>query len=1056
MKRMTSAAATLAALLLLAAPAHGEEIRFALYPRISPDGTKIAFSYDGDIWTVPSAGGEATRITDHVAYEGWPVWSPDGERIAFASNRFGNMDVFTADARGGEPARVTFHTGTDIPCDWTPDGGAILFQSRREGAEDLFLASLGGGTPIRVSGVWLEREAFADLSNDGKKVVYCDNRCTTGWSRRFFNSTDAANILISDFSTSGIRPAALTDDTFHDLWPRFSPDDREIYFASGRNGALNVFRMPAEGGEAAQLTSLEKDVQWLSLAERGGLLAFSSGFDLYTLPLEGGTPRKVDVRLRAEFKTNPAEEKTFTGEISEFRVSPDGKKAAFAVHGEIFVARAEKGGRARRVTNTPWRESDIAWLPDSRRIVYVSDRNGALDLFIADTKTGEEKPLSIGPDHDSKPAVSPDGEWIAFYRGNREIRRIKPAGGESERIVSGRFLDLRLNATSEFSWAPDSRWIAYTAYAPDYHTDIRVRNLEDGADSLVSALAAHNHRPVWSPDGEYLYFTSFFRENADTYRVRLQPKKPRFEEDRLDSLYEEKSEAEEEKDEKKNDKEKEKPKPVVIDFENISLRQEAFPDLASEESEPVFAEKGKTVVFAANVMGEGRFDLWSFPADEEAEEKKLAQLTTSEKAKSRLQAVEDAVWYLEGGKVKWHDLAKGKGGAPSFEAEMRIDVEADRRQMFQEAWALLADQFYDPEFHGADWGGVREEYGAVVPHARNTEDFHTLVSMMLGELNASHLDISVRGDEGSPPETGYLGIELDHPLLAEGRFRVRSVLPESPASLRESRIEPGEYLLSVDGAALGQGTNLHEMLHGKVGRRVEIEVAPGLDGKEKRAVRIRPIGRAAHVDLQYGEWERERRRLVDEWSGGRLAYLHVRSMGSADLVRFRRDLVSIAEKKEGAVIDVRYNGGGWISVHLLSILSGETWLLRGFRGEPLTSETKMRSYGYDKPTALLINNRSYSNAEIFAEGWRKLGLGPIVGIPTAGAVIGTDSWTLIDGSFFRKPSWGAYTLEGENLENNGRRPDHHVPNTYNDWMDGRDPQLRKAVDLLLEGLGPKK
>ncbi|MFH1680154.1 MAG: LpqB family beta-propeller domain-containing protein [Candidatus Eisenbacteria bacterium] len=1046
---------------LIAGAVLAEEIRFARYPEISPDGSRIAFSYDGDIWTVPSAGGEAVQVTDHVAYEGYPVWSPDGRRIAFASDRFGNEDVFVVSAGGGEPVRVTFHSGVDIPCDWTSDGEAILFQSRREGNEDLWLAKLDGGTPIRVSGVWLEREAFADLSRDGKKVLYCDNRCTTGWSRRFFNSTDAANILISDFSTGGIRPTPLTDDAYQDLWPHFSPDGREVLFVSGRGGALNIYKMPLAGGAAAPLTSREKDVQWLSLADEVGLLAFASGFDVYTLPLEGGEPRKVEIRLSTEHKLNPVEEKSFAGDVSEFRVSPDGKKAALVVHGEIFVVPAEKGGRARRVTNTPWRESDVAWLSDSRRIVYASDRNGTLDLFTADTKTGEETVLAAGPDNDSKPAVSPDGEWIAFYRGNREIRRIKPDGGDSERVASARFLDLRLEPGPEFSWSPDSRWIAYTAYAPDYHTDIRVRNLEDGTDTLVSYLAANNHRPVWSPDCEFLYFTSFFQENADTYRVRLEEKKPKFEEDRLDSLYEEKKDEEDEESDKEEKKDKDKkkkeeePKPVVIDFENILLRVEAFPDLANDESEPVFVEKGKTVVFSANVMGERSHDLWSYPADEDAEEKKLAQLTTSEKAKSGLQAVEDAVWYLEEGRVKWYDVAKGKAGALSFEAEMKIDVEADRRQMFQEAWALLDDQFYDPAFHGADWGRVRKEYGAVVTHARNTADFHTLIEMMIGELNASHLDISARGGGGGR-ETGYLGIDLDDSLLLEGKYRVLSVLPESPASLEESRIEPGEYLLSVDGAPLGRGTNLHELLRGKVGHRVEVEVAANPDGKGMRTVRIRPIARSAHIDLRYDEWERERRRLVDEWSGGRLAYLHIRGMGGGDLVRFRRELVTIAEKKDGAVIDVRYNGGGWISVHLLSILSGETWLMRNFRGEPLTSETKMRSYGYDKPTALIINNHSYSNAEIFAEGWRRLGLGPIVGIPTAGAVIGTGSWTLIDGSAFRKPSWGAYTVDGENLENNGRVPDHNVVNSYPDWMGGRDPQLKRSVDLLLEELGGEK
>ncbi|MFH1279743.1 MAG: S41 family peptidase [Candidatus Eisenbacteria bacterium] len=1054
--------------LALTAAARADEVRFARFPELSPDGRRIAFSYDGDIWTVPVAGGDAKRVTDHVEWDGYPVWSPDGRRIAFASSRHGGGDVFVVDAEGGEAERLTWDSSTDIPSDWTPDGSSILFFSRRLGAEDLFVVRVSGGTPIRISGVEFEREAYADLSNDGTKLVYNNNRCTSGWHRRFFDSSDAADVYVADFSVSGIRSRPLTEDTHHDLWPHFGPGDKEVFFVSGRAGALNIYRMPAGRGEGESrpMTSFETDVTWLSVSETG-LLAFQTGFDVYTMPGDGGTPSKVTIRCPTEFKENPVRVETFAGDVTEFRVSPDGKKTAVVVHGEVFVVPSEKGGAARRVTRTPWRESDVRWLDDSRRIVYTSDRNGNLDLFTADTKTGEETLLVGGSENDCRPAPSPDGAWIAFYRGNHAIGRVKPEGGTPEVLIRAKFLDLRLESEESFAWSPDSKWIAYSSYAADFHTDIRVRNLEDGTDEPVSYLATNNYRPVWSPDGKYLYFTSQFQENGDTYRVLLKEEKPEFEEDVLDSLYEdgekgeggeeEKKEEEKKKEKKEGGEEKEDekkaPEPVVIDFEDIMQRVRAFPDLANDESEPVFVEGGDKVVFSANVMGPGSHDLWSYPA-KTAEETKLEQLTTSGAEKSGLQAVSDAVWYLESGRVKWYDVGKSKSGSLTFHADMEIDERADREQMFQEAWSLLDDQFYDPAFHGADWARIRKEYAAVVPHARNKADFHTLIRMMIGELSASHLDI---WDPKArvPRETGYLGVELDYPLTARGVFRVRSVLPEGPATLEESKIETGEYILSVDGETLGTDVNFDRLLEGKIGKRVELTVAEDEGGKNGRTVRIKPVSRGEYVGLVEDGWERERRRLVDEWSGGRLAYLWIRGMGGGDLERFRRELVNIAEEKEGAVIDVRYNGGGWISVHLLGILDREPFLLRNFRGEPFTREAKMRSYAYGKPTALLIHNHSYSNAEIFAEGWRKLGLGPIVGTPTAGSVIGTGGWTLIDGTVFRKPSWGAFTLEGENLENNGRKPDYEVHNEYNDWIEGRDPQLKKAVDLLMVDLEKK-
>ncbi|MBN1826496.1 MAG: PD40 domain-containing protein [Candidatus Eisenbacteria bacterium] len=1055
MKRI-AALPTIGFLLLSAvAFAVAGEVRFVQNPEISPDGTLIAFSYDGDIWTVPVDGGEATRITDHVGWDGYPIWSPDGARIAFASDREGNSDVWIVPAAGGAAVRVTFHSSTDIPCDWTPDGASILFMTRRNGAEDLWLAPATGGTPVRVSGVWLEREAYADISNDGTRLVYNNNRATSGWWRRNFHSSDAADIYLSDFDPPrGIRPRPLTEDPVHELWPRFSPDDSEIYYAGGARGTLNVYRMPSAGGGATRVTSFEHDVTWLSMPARGDRFLVLSDFDVWTVPLRGGEPRRVPIVCRTEYKSSPSRVEEFSGGVSEFRVSPDGKKALVVVHGELFVVPAEKGGTARRITRTLWREADVEWLPDSRRVVYCSDRDGPQDLYIADTKTGEETRLTSGDAIDTNPLPSPDGEWIAFYRGNHAIWRIKPDGGEPEEMVRADFLDFRLSPTREFAWSPDSRWLAYAAYAPDFHTDVRVRNVGSGEDHAVSYLPTENHRPVWSPDGKWLYFTSWFQENGDTYRVRLRGKPPKFEEDRLDSLYED-----EEKDKDKKDKKKDKddagddeePSPVEIDFADIDLRVEAFPDLANDESEPVFVDGGDRVVFAADVLGASSHDLWAFPADEDAEERKLEQLTSTSSRKSRLQAVEEKVWYLEGGRVKWYDTGKSKPGALSFRAEMEIDDEEDRLQMFTEAWSLLNDQFYDPAFHGAAWDEARERYGAVLSDARTPKEFETLVRMMIGELSASHLDIWKNSPEAY--ETGYLGLELDWPLLTEkGAYRVASVLPESPASLEESRIEPGEFLLSVDGRPLDRGTDLYALLERTVGRRVEIEVAKGEGGKGKRTVRIQPVGRRRILALKQEEWDRERERMVEEWSGGRLAYLHIRSMGGGDLERFRRQLVTVAADKDGAVIDVRYNGGGWIAVHVLGILEREQFLLRTFRGTPPISETKMRSYAWEKPTACLINNHSYSNAEIFAEGFRRLGLGPIVGIPTAGSVIGTGGWTLIDGTNFRKPSWGAYTIDGENLENNGRAPDFYVYNDYKDWMDGRDPQLKKAVEELMKTL----
>ncbi len=1056
--RIKSGAALAAWLLFLGAvggASAGEPVFFARTPEISPDGKTIAFSYVGDIWVVDAKGGDARRLTDHVAYDGWPVWSPDGSEIAFASDREGNFDVYVVAVEGGDPVRITFHSNTDIPSDWTPDGEMILFESRRGGSEDLWLASRRGGTPVRISGVFLEREAFADLSSDGTKLLYNDNRCTTGWWRRNMHSSDAAEIHIADFGTNGIEPKRLTRNEVHDLWPHFSADGNMIYYASGDGEPRGIWRMPVTGGAAVREVLGADDVTWLSLSSATETMVWTSGFDVWFKRLGIGEPERVEIHCATEPKESVVEPEVYRAGATEYRVSPDGKKVVFAVHGELFVVPAGEGGKARRITNTPWREGQVRWLSDSRRVVYTSDRNGALDLFVCDTRDVEEKPLTSGEANDSRPLPSPDGKWIAFYRGNESIMLLPVDGGEPRLLAAGRFLDLRLEDHMEFSWSPDSKWLAYTAYAEDFHTDIRVHNVEDDTDEAVSFLAGWNYRPIWSVDGEEIYFTSRFNKSADTYRIRLREKKPRFEEDLLDSLYD--SAGKENKEEKGNGEGKrdDEVKPVKIDFDRIDLRAQAFPNLANDENGPVLSEDGKLLIFSANVLGNGKFDLWSFPVDDDSDDKKLNQLTTTSSAKTDLQVAGADVWYLEGGKIRSVGVEGGKGKTLSFEADMEVDHDAERRQMFLEGWSILKDQFYDIDYHGVNWNRVKGKYARVLPYVRTRGDFQTFMRMMIGELDASHLDF--RPSESAHRDfTGELGVDLDYPLLASGGgFRVASVLPDSPADLDESRIEPGEYLISVDGVPLTDETNLFALLERKVGDRVTIEVASDRDGRRGRTVEIKPVTRPVITRLKYRAWVNERRAMVDKWSGGRLAYLHIRGMGAADLVRFRKELVTMADKKEGAVIDVRYNGGGSVAVHILGILERRPFLMRNFRGTPVTSETKMRSYGYEKPTSLLINNHSYSNAEIFAEGFRRLGLGPIVGIPTAGAVIGTSQVKLLDGSTFRKPSWGAFTVDGENLENNGREPDFYVENSYSDWMAGDDPQLRKAVEELLKSLDTK-
>ncbi|KPL02091.1 MAG: hypothetical protein AMJ90_06760 [candidate division Zixibacteria bacterium SM23_73_2] len=1024
-----------------------EQIRFARYPAISPDGKIIAFCYYGDIWTVPSTGGEAKRLTDHLADDIYPVWSPDGKHIAFSSDRNQNYDVFIIPKEGGIPKQITFHTTNDYATSCSPDGKKILFYSGRHGWSDLYQVDASGGTPIKLTSGWNEPKFYGAYSPDGKYIAYNDGEGYRNWVRKKILSPTCSDIHILDLSSESFISRKLTTFQGNDLWPMWSEDGKHVFYVSNQDGIPNIWKIPAGSGEPIQLTfHKEGGVSWPSISLDGKTITYEYDFGIWKIPTSGGEAQEVKIIVKSEPKINIKDKKTYSSDVSEYSLSPDGKKIALLIRGELFAVPAEDGGEARRLTRTPWRESQITWSPDSKKIVYVSDRSGNQDLFLVDIKTVQEERLTQTPENETKPRFSPDGQYIAYYKDTDKICFLPVGGGEEKIFTSGNFIDFPTESTWEFEWSPDSRWIVYTMLGPDYNTDIWVKSLNGEKPHNISQLAKYNFRPKWSEDGKMIYFSSTLNENTDIYKVKLSPEKIEFKEDVLDSLYEEK-----EKEDKEEEKKKEKIKEVKIDFENIEKRVERVTEIINDETFPVLTPDGKTFVFVSNILG--KKDIWSLPFEEE--KKELKQLTTTEKNKTHLMVTPDnkKVFYLSEGKVHSVDLENKKTSSLPFTAKLDIDYPKQREQMFSESWRILNSYYYDKDLHRTNWRGVKEKYYPILENLSTQRDFFELIKQMIGELNSSHLNIySTDGGVSSENQTGYLGIELDYQVLKERElYKIRYVYPAGPADHKDSKLDKGEYILSLDGKSLEKGKNLYEFLNGKIGKRVKLLVNSKPETESAKEVFIKPISRSDYVDLVYEDWVEGNRRTVKEKSKDKLGYLHIRAMNKSSLDRFKKEVTSQVADKEGVIIDVRGNRGGWTGVYILEILIKKPYVMRNFRESKKISENKYRSNALEKPTVLLINQHSVSNAEIFAQGFRNLNLGKIIGQPTAGAVIGTSEWQLIDGSYLRKPSWGAYTVEGENLENNPRYPDITVEITLEDMIKGRDPQLERAIqELLLE------
>ncbi len=1021
-----------------------DEILYARYPALSPDGSTIAFTYRGDIWTVPAQGGEATRLTVHEAEDVQPHFSPDGSMILFSSRRHNNYDVYVMPSVGGVPTRLTYNSGTDIGSGWFPGSDSVVFSTYRGRRTDICKISVTGGMPIALTGYEQAYEYGGRITSDGKGLLFNNGSGLSAWYRRDLKVGGNADIFLLDRTKDEFTSQRLTDYENHDLWPVLNEERGELYFVSTRGEWAQIWKKPLAGGEATAITDFTGDgVQFLNSNPQGTMLVFEQGFKIWTLDPSEGSPRQIPIRLRTDERDNLVERKEFTGSVEWYSLSPDEKKIAGIIHGEVFVLPAEDPKDGIRVTDTPAREKFVIWGKDSKTVYYCSDRHGNYDVFSADVTTGRETRLTESTENEVKPVPSPDGRYLVYQRGLDRLIRYDLESGIEVVWVKGAFLDMALEMSREYDWSADSKWLLFTMAAESHQMDIYAVSLKDSIPQNVSRFVGWNQRPRFSADGKKAYFTSGGRDGEETYEVNLVHEPAEFYESSFDSLFFE-EDKEKQTDGAKADDKRDIDN-IVIDFDDIQKRRHLAFHLEASSNWPVLTPDGKKYAFVSNLLGESQ--IWTVNTEDDPE---LEQLTSSSGTKSQLTVTSDSqsLYFLEGGKIKTCDIEKGKVETLSFTAVMDIDRVANNRQKYEETWQTLNSYFYDSTFHGTDWDAVREKYRPVVDHIRTQEEFRNLDLELMGELRASHLNIYSSAPTTEATErTGYLGMDFDSRLLnSDGVFRISSVFEESPAALEGIRV--GQYLIAVDGIRLTRETNLFKLLEGTIGKRVRLSISDSPDGSTTDLY-VKPTSLGGLRNLAYEHWVAERRRMVDSLSGGRIAYLHVRSMDQISLDRFEEELVSLAGEKEGMLIDVRNNGGGWTSVHILGTLVKSPYIMRAFRGLPPTSENKYRSKAFERPMACLINNYSFSNAEIFAEGFRKLKLGKIVGEPTAGYVIGTGSYTLIDGTRIRRPSTAALTTEMEDTDLTPRYPDILVENLPDDMMNGRDPQLVRAVEELL-------
>jgi Tol biopolymer transport system component/C-terminal processing protease CtpA/Prc len=1018
-------------------------------PGVSPDGSEIAFVSGGDIWTVSAGGGAARLLVAHSAHESRPLYSPDGRYLAFNSNRNGGLDVFVIDLSTGEVRRVTNDAGSEQLNGWSLDGAWIYFSSNAEdvaGTHDVFRVRASGGTPMAVAADRYEGEYFSAPGPNGLLAISTRGDMALGqWWRNGHAHIDESEIWVVEEATSesGVPSYRRVSAGGKNLWPMWGADGETLFFMSDRTGAENLWRAGLDGGDAQLTRFTDGRVLFPSISADGSTIAFERDFGIWTLDVGSASPRALDITLMGAVEGPTPESEEEDSGWGDIAVSPDGDKWAFTARGDVFAASMSDDVPASRVTDTPAAESNVVWTPDSKGVVYASWRSGTEKLYHYDFTTAQERQVTTGAARDNTGSFSPDGRYLLYGRrlhDERELRVVDWESGEDRLLAT--------DVAGAAAWSPDSRWVAYGAETDEF-SNVKVVPVDGGESRQASFLASSFFGSIsWSAKGDYVvYRTAQRTEPGEMIRIDLVPAPPTFDEDTFRELFNEPEDDDESDEEDQAPGEPGAPvavpERVEIDFDGIRRRGAVIPTEFSVGSILLHPDGESGVV-----TGEGSLHRVTFGPNGDVDIDELEvdgnpiafsengrQLYTSREGELRI--------------VSW---PAGDERTVSTSVEVVADFERTKVAAFEQGWGEMRDGFYDPDFHGVDWNAVAERFRPRIEGARTRAEFGRLMDMMLGELNASHLGHNGRTgppQEGDGHTTGRLGLRFDRIAYEnDGRFVVREVLELGPAAVA-GNVVVGDEIGSVNGTSLDEDTDLHLLLRDADGKQVVLGVSS--NGAAPRDVEVLATSSGAESQLVYRNWIESRRAYVERASAGRLGYVHIPSMSQGSLTQFIRDLDQLNHGKDGVVIDVRDNNGGFVNVYAIDVLARRNYFTMESRGSDIQAPSQVRlgQRALLAPTVLVTNQNTLSDGEDFTEGYRELGLGKVVGEPTAGWIIFTGGRSLVDGTSVRMPGTFIRDNRGQNMELNPRPVDVEVERAACEWYLGIDSQLDAAVTTLL-------
>ena len=1050
-------------------------IRMVGNPSVSPQGDRIAFSWIGEIWSANIDGSDIQRLTNNDATDGQPIFSPDGKRIAFISDRTGSNQIFVMAHDGSEIRQATFHSAGYELSDWFPDGKHVLALGSRDHFHRDATRLIKVSVDERKQEVVLAdaMAEYARVSPNGKSILF--TREGERWWRKGYEGARSSQIWLLDLKSGEF--SELIRENVECRWPTWMANGNGFYFVKGELHGLDLwsYRFRKKGkkpGKQKVFHSFADDsIVYPAISRDGDTLVFRHLFDLYSMNLDSGNqPNKIELSVSDDVDLPRKELRRELSEATDVAFTKDGLEIAFIAGGDVWVMDTVLR-EPKRVTSTDGYEEDVQFSPDGNELWYVSTTDGQPDIFRATRKDAKKywwqndefilQKITDDTRVESDLQFTSDGKHLVMQQGRGDLVRLDPESSKKSSLVNG-FSGI------DYDISPDGHWIAYSKEDNDFNRDVWITKLDGSIDPVnISRHPDDDGNPKFSADGKLLAFTGRRVDSEiDIYYVYLQEAdddettRERKIEEAIDLMKKKRknnasSQKGNEKDKKdvngaktdpstkkinrkgqEEDKkldqneeptdedESDEPEEVKVDLNRIHERVRRIAISNSSESGLLFAPEGQKLAFRAKIDGKDGWYTVEFP-----KEMKPKLLTTSTGSAAVWHKEAEGILFLRDGSPAKIDKT-GKLETYGFKVRQLASRSGWLKSGFEKAWLTMREAWYDERFANHNWDQIRRKYAPVAEQMHDTAGLAQVIQLMLGELNGSHLGFypnDAPGEhkvEGWEDATAHLGVRFVHDFQGPG-LMIRDVLKDGPADLAKSRLAAGDVIVSIDGATVDPAMDLTTILNGRLDRDITLRVKR--DGKdvdqgdeedknknleEEFDAVIRPISYSRARSLLYEHWLDHNRMTVEEGSAGKIGYLHIRAMNMSSFYEFERQLYNVGYGRQGLIIDVRDNGGGSTTDLLLTALTQPRHAITQPRGGGQGyPQSRSVFASWPKPIVVLCNQNSYSNAEIFSHAIKTLGRGKVIGVQTAGGVISTGSAMINDVGRIRVPFRGWFLLD---------------------------------------------